>query len=88
MVEIDRGIHIKKLNYCRELINGKCLKKGEKLPCKFMHKSRMERLFEKGRDQLKKEMDVVEFFKEFREVKATLRMKFQLSKEECDVVGQ
>ena len=59
VVEVDRGLHVAKLNYCRELINGICLRKGETCPCRCMQKSRMERLFDKGRHALKREMDIV-----------------------------
>ena len=49
-----------------------------------MQKSRMERLFDKGRRALKEEMDIVQFFTELRQLKRTVQMKLQLTKEEYD----
>ena len=59
----DNGMHPHELNYFRELLYGKCLRRGKEydFPCKFMRKSRMERLFEKGRESLKSEIDVIRF---------------------------
>ena len=72
VTEINRGLHSNRLNYCREILYGKCLKKDTEYYCicSCLRKSRMERLFDKGRETLKKEMDVVDFFKEFRTLKA------------------
>ena len=68
----DNGMHSKELNYFRELLYGKCLRRDTEydFPCKFMRKSRMERLFEKGRESLKSEIDVVSFLTKIREIYA------------------
>ena len=72
----DNGLHVRKLRYFREVIYGICLRKGTtyKFPCKFLHKNRMERLFEKGRKELKREMDIMSFLNDIRTIKANQKI--------------
>ena len=60
-IEEEKDLHPKKLNWCREVIYGFILRgrDAEKVfPCDFMHRNRMERLFEKGRSQLNQQIDI------------------------------
>ena len=83
-----KELNPKKLNYFREIYHSKCKrnKKPERLQC--LKKSRMERLFDDGRNQLLEQMDVVRLFRELRILKTIVLMKIQLSKEEIDEVRE
>ena len=83
-----KELNPKKLNYFREIYHSKCKrnKKPDKLQC--LKKSRMERLFEDGRNQLLEQMDVVRLFRELRILKTIVLMKVKLSKEEIDDVRE
>ena len=89
MTIFNSGLQQHKLNYCRELLYGKCFKKykDNNCWCRSVRKSRMERLFDQGRTVLKKEMDVVDFFKELRELKAKVKMKLKFTKEEQSLIN-
>ena len=76
------GLYPSQLNYFREVIYGKFLPLDYVLPCKFMQKSRMERLFEKGRRHLRQELDIANLIGDIRAMKSTLRLKFALTKQE------
>ena len=87
MAKFDTGLYPSKLNYCRELLYGKFLPSDFVFSCKFMRKNRMERLFEKGRQHWRQEMDIVNLIRDIRAIKSTLRLKFTLSKQEREVIG-
>ena len=78
----------KRLNLCREIYHAKCKRGTEpsRVPC--CRKSKMEQLFEDGRNQLLEQMDVVKLFTELRILKAIVLLKIKLSKEEIDEVKE
>ena len=79
----SNGIHISKLNYCREILYGKCLRSESSWVC--LKKSRMERIFDQGRERLKEEIDVINILTQLRTINATLavlRRKIYFTKDE------
>ena len=79
----NSGIHVSRLNYCREVLYGKCLKSESKAIC--LKKSRMERIFDQARERLKEEIDVINILTQLRTINATLailRSKIYFSKDE------
>ena len=48
----------------------------------------MEKLFDKGRNQLRQQIDIVKFFTELNELKQIVRLKVPLTKEEYDEVKE
>ena len=87
VADFHTGLYPNKLNYFREVIYGKFLPLDYVCPCKFMQRTRMERLFEKGRKHFRSEMDIVNLIKDIRAMKSTLRLKFALTKQEKQVIG-
>ena len=86
--EYDNGLDIRKLNYCREFYHGKCKRSSKEESCFCLRKSRMERLFEDGRNQLLEQMDVIKLFRELRILKTIVRMKIKLTKQELEQVRE